>query len=352
MTLTPRVIATPAIVVVNILVFAAMIASGVNFFAPSVQSAIEWGANFGPKTIDGQWWRLVTSMFLHYGILHLAFNMWILWDLGRIVERLVGSVGFLLLYFVSGIAASIASLAWKPTVVSAGASGAVFGVAGALLAFLAICRDGAIVSELKRLRGSMAGFLGYNLLFGIMSPRIDMAAHVGGLVAGFACGLILSQRLSVDVIPRRLLRNAAVAVVGAIALTLAACALPHGLPDIDREMQHFADVEKRCLNVYRTLVEQAQRGAVNDADVAEVIEREVLPPWVESRRRIEGLLGLPYGNQRFLSRLVEYVRCREESWRLRVEGLRKQDPATCKQADDRWIAADKIAQGLSGTKEG
>ena len=73
--------------------------------------------------MNGQWWRLVTCMFVHFGILHLAFNMWVLWDLGRLVERLVGNVGFVVLYFLSGIAGSIASLVWNPTVVSAAPRG-------------------------------------------------------------------------------------------------------------------------------------------------------------------------------------------------------------------------------------
>ena len=189
-TFTPRLVATPAIVLANILVFAAMIATGVHFFEPTVQSVMDWGANFGPKTANGQWWRLVNCMFLHYGILHLGFNMWVLWDLGRVVERLVGNVGFVVLYFVSGIAGSIASLAWNPLVVSAGASGAVFGVAGALLGLIAFRRDTIPASVLKHLWKSMSAFLFYNIVFGMMASGIDMAAHIGGLIAGFACGLI------------------------------------------------------------------------------------------------------------------------------------------------------------------
>ena len=144
-TFTPRLIATPAIVAANVLVFATMIATGVNFFEPTVASMLDWGGNFGPLTENGQWWRLVTCLFLHYGILHLGFNMWVLRDLGRVVERLVGNVGFVALYFVSGIAASLASLTWNPVVVSAGASGAVFGVAGALLGLTAFRRTPSLL---------------------------------------------------------------------------------------------------------------------------------------------------------------------------------------------------------------
>jgi rhomboid protease GluP len=346
-TFTPRLIATPAVVIANILVFAAMIAAGVHFFAPTVQSIADWGANFGPKTMNGQWWRLVSCMFPHYGILHLGFNMWVLWDLGRLVERLVGNVGFVVLYFVSGIAGSIASLAWHPMVVSAGASGAVFGVAGALLGLIAFRRDTVPAAVLKQLRNSMAAFLIYNVFYGMTASGIDMAAHIGGLVAGFVCGLILSQPLSVEMIARRRFRNGAVVVAGAIALPLAAFALPDAPPDIDREMQRFAEMEKRVLDTNNALVGRAQRGVISDADFAETLEHDVLPPWIETRGRTEGLLAAPDGDRAYLPRLVEYMRCREESWQMQVEGLREQDPTKLEQANERWTAAEEMVKELA-----
>ena len=227
MTLTPRLISTPAMVVGTVLVFVAMIASGVNAFNPSIPDAIAWGANFGPKTANGQWWRVVTCMFLHFGLVHLGFNMWVLWDLGRLVERLVGHVGFLVLYFVSGIAGSLASLTWNPLVVSGGASGAVFGVVGALLGLIALRRDTIPAPVLTHLWKSMGVFVVYNTIFGIIVPGIDMAAHLGGLVAGFGCGLVLSQPLSAERIARRTFRNAVLSVAGIVTLLVWAVALPN-----------------------------------------------------------------------------------------------------------------------------
>jgi rhomboid protease GluP len=345
-TFTPRLIVTPALVIANVLVFAAMIATGVHFFAPTAQSVAAWGANFGPKTMDGQWWRLVSCMFLHFGILHLAFNMWILWDLGRLVERLVGNIGFAVLYFVSGIAGSIASLAWNPTVVSAGASGAVFGVAGALLGLIAFRRDTVPAAVLKQLRNSMVAFVLYNVFYGMTATGIDMAAHLGGLIAGFVCGLILSQPLSVEMIARRRLRNAVVVVIGATALPLAAFALPDAPPDIDGELQRLGEMEQRAIEINNDLVRRSQRGEVSDADFARTLEREVLPLWIGARKDIEKLLNVPYADRAFLSRLVEYMRCREESWQMQVEGLREQDAAKIEQANQKWAAAEEMAQRL------
>lgn len=227
---TPRLIATPAIMWANLMVFAAMIYAGVDCFQPAVPSMLAWGANHGPLTENGQWWRLVTCMFLHFGILHLGFNMWILWDLGRVVERFVGNFGFVVVYFVSGIAGSIASLFWNPFVVSAGASGAVFGVAGTLLGLITFRQDTIPAPVLKHLRNSMLTLLFYNLVYGMIATGIDMAAHIGGLVAGYLCGLFLSQPLSVAMVARRPFRNATVATVGALILLLSTFALPNPLP--------------------------------------------------------------------------------------------------------------------------
>lgn len=348
LTFTPRLIATPAIVSANLLVFAAMIATGVHLFAPTVQSVAEWGANFGPKTMNGQWWRLVTCMFLHYGILHLGLNMWVLWDLGGLVERLVGNFGFIVLYFVSGIAGSMASLAWNPLVVSAGASGAVFGVAGALLGLIAFRRDTVPAEVLKHLRNSMVAFLAYNVFYGIAAPGIDMAAHVGGLAAGFVCGLLLSQPLSVEMIARRRLRNAAMLAAGAIVLPIAVFALPDAPLDMTGEMEQIAKMEKLAITRYNALVTRSQGVEMSEADFAETLEREVLPPWIKARGRIERLLDGPHADRVNLFRIVDYMRCREQSWRMRAEGLREQDLGKLEQANERWAMAEEMGKLIAG----
>ena len=133
---TRRVWATPALVAANVAVFAIMVAMGVGLMSPSIDGLITWGANYGPRTTSGQFWRLVTNVFVHIGIVHVAMNMIGLWQMGPLVERLLGNRGFLAVYLFSGVCGSLASVLWNPFVVSAGASGAVFGVYGALLAFL------------------------------------------------------------------------------------------------------------------------------------------------------------------------------------------------------------------------
>jgi len=137
---TPRLVVTPTLVAINVAMFVIMVASGISIWEPSPQSMLPWGAGASPLTTNGEPWRLLTATFLHYGILHIFMNMFVLWDVGRMVERIYGAVSFLVLYLLAGLVGSLVSTVWHPTAVSAGASGAVFGVFGGLLSFLALHR--------------------------------------------------------------------------------------------------------------------------------------------------------------------------------------------------------------------
>lgn len=178
-----------AIVAINIAIFALMVITGVSPFSPERGELLSWGANFSPLTSCGQQWRLLTSLFIHIGLMHLAFNMWILWSYGPIAEVIYGRVGFVLLYFGAGTAASVASTFWHPQSLSAGASGAIFGVVGAMIAAMGLSlRRGSPT-------GPLVAFVVYNVIFGLTVPAIDNAAHMGGLVGGWACGKLLGPQV-------------------------------------------------------------------------------------------------------------------------------------------------------------
>jgi hypothetical protein len=202
--------------------------------------------------------------------------------------------------------------------------------------------------DLIGFRNSMTASLIHSLLYGMTASGIDMAAHVGGLVAGFVCGLILSQPLSLEMLSRRRLRNVGVLVAAAILLPLAALALPEAPPDIEAEMLRFAAVEREAIDTNNTLVRKSQSGTVSDLEFADTLEREVLPPWTETRKRIEGLLDVPYADREHLSRLAEFMRCREESWQMQVAGLREQDPVKLEQgAKDSWTRAEERVKEIT-----
>ncbi|TNF98377.1 MAG: rhomboid family intramembrane serine protease [Gammaproteobacteria bacterium] len=192
----PRVLITPVIFGLNIAVFIFMLLEGVGVMGDSMDLYIRYGANFGPLTKDDQWWRLLTSMFLHFGILHLVFNMWALWDAGRLTERLYGNFHFLWIYIFSGLFGSLSSLYWNnDDVVSVGASGAVFGVFGALMAYLVVQKYSVPVQLLRRLMNSAIFFIGFSLFYGFTKSGIDNAAHVGGMLSGFILGVLLAKPL-------------------------------------------------------------------------------------------------------------------------------------------------------------
>jgi membrane associated rhomboid family serine protease/Tfp pilus assembly protein PilF len=189
---TSSVIVTQALFGINIAVFAGMALDGIAM-DPTSQQLIQWGANFGPLTLGGQEWRLLTSTFLHIGLMHIFFNMWCLWDLGAMCESLYGHWTFAAVYLISGVAASLASVWWRPVGVSAGASGAIFGIVGALLASHYLGEFSAPRFAVTARLRSVVIFAGYSLLFGAVSGRTDNAAHIGGLVTGLVFGALIAR---------------------------------------------------------------------------------------------------------------------------------------------------------------
>ncbi len=154
-------------------------------------SLMEAGANFGPAIRAGEYWRLVTSMFLHGGLVHLALNAWALFQLGSLFELLMGPSRMLLVYFASGIAGSLASAVFTHTP-SVGASGAIFGLLGALIAFL-LRRRGALTPQGKSILMQLVGWAVINVFFGFSTPGIDNSAHLGGCAAGLLFGFVLPE---------------------------------------------------------------------------------------------------------------------------------------------------------------
>ncbi|HKE34380.1 MAG TPA: rhomboid family intramembrane serine protease [Candidatus Acidoferrum sp.] len=188
---SPSFPVTIGLIAANTLVLAIMVLRGASLFLPTPQQAIAFGADFGPLTLNGQWWRLVTSMFVHFGIIHIGLNMWCLWNLGRAAEILMGRFSYLLAYFASGIFGSIAGVYWQPMAAGAGASGAIFGMAGALFTFVYRKKTPAHLQINKKMLSSLGTFIFYNLVIGASIPGISNAAHVGGLVMGAVVGALL-----------------------------------------------------------------------------------------------------------------------------------------------------------------
>jgi rhomboid protease GluP len=178
--------ATPLILDLNILISVIMIFSGVGIFEARGDELLRWGANFRPYTTDGQWWRLLTSVFVHAGLIHLVNNMLALFFIGPFLESSIGSKKFMIIYLLTGLIASISSLIFHDSTISVGASGAIFGMYGltASLMFLKYL-DKNLTAMLWV---SVAIFIGLNIIMGL-NGGIDMTAHLGGLFSGFLIGM-------------------------------------------------------------------------------------------------------------------------------------------------------------------
>ena len=201
--------ATYLLMGINCLVFLGMTLSGVSFLSPTVRQLLHWGANNGTYVlIGGEWWRLVTAMFVHVGIIHIATNMWCLWNLGLLAEPLMGPLGVFAAYIFTGFAGNLLSVAVHPgvpggpqSIVGAGASGAVFGLAGVLIILLKSPLLPMPQAELKRLRWSVIQFallnfaIGLYTAFGPSPVQIDNMAHLGGFLSGLAFGVPLVPRI-------------------------------------------------------------------------------------------------------------------------------------------------------------
>jgi rhomboid protease GluP len=222
---TSRALVTPLIVLTCGVVFAAMIVSGVPILWPSAAQLTQWGANDGARVIlRHEYWRLAASVFVHGGLIHLVANMSSLWVIGPLVERIYGHLAFAALYLAAGIGGAITSVAVPPVRVSVGASGAICGILGGLLAFLVVHRHAIPRTVLRELTRNALWVVLLMVLLGVVVSNIDQAAHIGGLATGFICGLVLIGPWPVAPGPRhwRMARRAAVTAVVAAVLSIAA----------------------------------------------------------------------------------------------------------------------------------
>jgi membrane associated rhomboid family serine protease/Flp pilus assembly protein TadD len=211
---------THVLVGANIAVFLAMALASGSIMDFNGEVMVRFGANFGPFTLSGEWWRLFTYMFLHGGLMHIAFNMWCLWDLGALCESLYGRWTYAAIYLLTGVAAGLASVGWNPGTLSVGASGAIFGLAGALIASFYLGEFSVPRIAIQGTLRSLLFFVGFNVLFGTMMSGIDNAAHGGGLVSGLILGALIAR---VAPQPDNLVRRASVLlfmvlIVGGAAL--------------------------------------------------------------------------------------------------------------------------------------
>lgn len=327
---TPRTPVTLAIVAANVVIFVALLFAGAGLFRASPEVLLGWGGNFGPATGDGEPWRLAASMFLHFGVVHLVFNMWALWDAGRLVERLYGNGVFLGLYLFAGICGGMASLWWNgPRVVSAGASGAIFGVYGALFAFALMQKHAVPRAVIASIGASAAVFVAFSLFVGALLTGIDNAAHLGGLAGGFLAGLACARPVGV---PFAAPRTAATAVLALGALAglwalLPAPAYTHRAQlAAELAMRDFLTDEAATVRLARTVLDPLKRGELAPDIAANRLDAEVVPRWDAANRKLSAIqLAEAAPAAKRLQLMVRYTAVRREMLSELAQGLRHDD---------------------------
>ena len=184
---------TYSIIGINIVIYIFSAFFSQDIIDMDMQTLVDMGALYGPLTVlKGEWWRLFTAMFLHGGMTHLLMNMFSLYLIGRGVEMYFDTRSYLIIYLFSGLLGGLASLYMHPNSVGIGASGAIFGVFGALAGFFLAHRD-KIAAHSKAFMKDFAVVLGINLVLGLSIPSIDVSAHIGGLIIGVIGGFVISK---------------------------------------------------------------------------------------------------------------------------------------------------------------
>jgi rhomboid protease GluP len=234
------------IVALNILLFVAGLFEGGDLMSPSKEYLIAWGANIAPLTLSGEPWRLLASMFLHIGLVHLGLNMYMLMMFGPIVERQFGPVRFALVYLISGLLGSLVSALVHAVpgqvVIAAGASGALMGISGAYLGHWLVAGARNHARETISIHGPLAQTIGLTLLLGFINPGVDNACHIGGLIGGalmggaFALGSFDNSKL------KRAIATVAISAGGLFCVYLGLNAPPSaGLLELRTQMQAEQD---------------------------------------------------------------------------------------------------------------
>lgn len=324
----PRV--TEVLVTVNVLVFIAMAIATRRIAIFDLQDLVRWGANNGALTTGGQWWRLLSAEFLHFTPLHLLINMWVLWNIGRLTERLFGRWTFLAIYLTVAAIASLSSIAWNPLVIGAGASGAIFGVFGAFLAYLVKRQTRVPRRVIRAYWLSTLAFVSFSLISGAVQIGIDNGAHVGGLIAGFCLGWILARPL--EAAPRRPLSVAQALSASAVVLALGLAGLWEvgGIGSQLSATQKYFQAhlwyvggETRDLTLWQQLIAEDQSGLVSNDYVGEQFKSQIIPFWQSADDRLRKE-HLPPPQAKLGALLLDFVRLRL-AWAQAVVALAAQN---------------------------
>jgi len=334
---TGRLVVMPALVAINV-----MAVAGILFSAGAIgdpDTLLAWGGSLGPRTTNGEWWRLVTSTFVHTGTLHLLVNVAVLIQIGVVLERLAGRLAFAGVYVAAGVFAGLVNLSSYPLAVTSGASAAIFGLYGLLLATafwqrfqrrseeppLEEDEDESAASTaaipprwMKRLAAGAAIFFVYSALSGFVHT-----AEWAALLVGVMSGLVLGRGV-VGEAPKT---SRAAAVTAAAAAIAIAFALPlRNIANVKPEIVNVLATEERTVAVYREASDSFARGRLTADALAQLAERTILFELQAADARLAALKNVPPEQQPLVADARAYLRLRGKSWQARAAAIRKTNP--------------------------
>ena len=313
------------------------------------QLLLEWGASVGPLTTNAEWSRLASAMFVHRGWMHLIADTAGLLMAGALLERVVGRAAFTLIFAASGLLAGLWSLAAHPISVSAGAAGAVFGVYGLLAAttFWSFAQRTPLTIPVAALRRVWPGAVVF-VIYHVATEGVVSESMRAGLLVGLLGGLILVARVSAAKPP---VGRVCATTVATFAVLIAFAVPLRGIADVPAEVARVIDVEARTAALYDEKTERFKKGRMSAdelATIAETIGAEVKT----TRVTLVALRNIPVEHRQLLKEASEYLRLREESWRLRVEGLRKGRMPTLQEAAVREQESMRVFERVEALRGG
>jgi membrane associated rhomboid family serine protease len=333
-TRAPFPFATYGIVLVVVTIFGGMAIGAAPMASP--ETLVAWGASLGTRTTNGEWWRLVTAVFVHTGMLHLLIDAAVLIQLGGILERMYGRVTFVAVYLAAGVFAGLVHLSHYPLAVGVGASAAVFGLYGLFLAAVAWQMFNGYRNQsyaeaeeippprlafplvtVQRIGVGAGVFFVYSALGGFVHT-----AEFTALLIGLAYGLVFSSRIGEE---RPSTHHVGVAI-GATSVVAIACAIPmRNIVDVKPEIARVLAVEERTAAAFKTGFTAYRNGRMNAEALAQLAEHN-MPELEVMNTHLKALVNVPPEHQPLVADAREFLRLRYASWRAHAEAIRKTNP--------------------------
>lgn len=326
---TPWVFAVPLIAGAGIVVFMIIATSGGSLSDPN--TLVAWGASVGPRTTGGEWWRLVATLFVHGGLLHLLLNTAALVQTGMVLERLLGSIAVAVVYLAAGVASGLVQVAATPVDVSTGSAGAIAGLYGLLLAswgWTAWQRSDVTIPWRAMALMTPAALL--CALYNLSAGWLDGRSQLVGFGVGVVSGLVLGHNLAVRT---PTLRKCAATFAVACAVLIAFAFPLRGIADPRLPLEQLVAAEDRTAALYTAAVRKFTGGQVKAVALADLIEGTVVPELQSAGTPVTSLSRVPPEYQPTMSAAEQYLRLRLDGWRQRAAALRGGSMGGLRQAD-------------------